>query len=348
LSDTQAIQLQPIPTDRAAVDLAYAQRPQIEAFVTDLVRRGLRNVYLVGAGGSLIAMQNLQYVMDRRSRKLPTRSFPATEFIYRAPAAFGPGSLVVTASHSGTTKETVAAATFAREHGATVVATTKLSTSPLAQAADVAFTYDVAAEDHGLGDPKDITLALLGLVLLRETGEMSAEEYGHRVATLGRMQDVLLEAVRETEDLNHRIAEALKDEPIIYVLGSGPNEATAYTLAMCFLQEMQWKHAAHFHGMEFLHGAMEVVTEDTPVIVFLSEEATRPIDERAKAFVQRYSKKGWFIDSRDLRLTGIAPEDRPWISPFALDAVMARLARHFEAATGHDLKERRYMFKVDY
>ncbi len=348
MSVTETIQLQPIPTDRAAVDLAYAQRPLVEAFAADVVRAGLRNVYLVAAGGSLIALQNLQYVLDRRSTKLPTRSFPATEFIYRAPAALGRGSLVVTASHTGTTKETVAAATFAREHGATVVAATKLSTSPLAQAANVAFTYDVAAEDHGLGDPKDITFALLGLALLRESGELSAEEYAHRVATLGQLQDVLVEAVRETEDLNHRIAGALKDEPIIYVLGSGANESTAYTLAMCFLQEMQWKHAAHFHAMEFLHGAMEVVTEDTPVIVFLSEEATRPIDERAKAFVERYSRKGWFIDSRDLSLTGIAPEDRPWVSTFALDAVMARLARHFEAATGHDLKERRYMFKVDY
>ena len=348
MSVTRAIQLQPIPTDRAAVDLAYAQRPQVEAFVTDVARSGPRNVYLVGSGGSLIAMQNLQYLLDRRSTKLPVRSFPATEFIYRAPAAFGAGSLVVAVSHTGTTKETVAAATFAREHGATVVAATKLSTSPLAQAADVAFTYDVAAEDHGLGDPKDITLALLGLALLHETGDMPAEEYEHRVATLGRLQEVLLEAVGETEGLNHRIAAALRDEPIIYVLGSGPNEATAYGLAMCFLQEMQWKHAAHFHAMEFLHGAMEVVTDDTPVIVFLSEEATRPIDARAKAFVERYSKKGWFIDSRDLSLTGIAPGDRPWVSTFALDAVMARLARHFEAATQHDLKLRRYMFKVDY
>lgn len=345
---TEAIQLQPIPEDRAAVDLAFAQRPQVEAFVKDIVRAGLRNVYLVGAGGSLIAMQNLQYVLDRRSTKIAARSFPATEFIYRNPAAFGKGSLVVTVSHTGTTKETVQAATFAREHGATVVAATKLSTSPLAQAADVAFTYDVAAEDHGVGDPKDITLALLGLALLRETGDMDAAEYEHRVEVLGGLQAVLLEACRETEELNARIAAALKDEPIVYVLGSGANESTAYTLAMCFLQEMQWKHAAHFHAMEFLHGAMEVVTEETPVIVFLSEEATRPIDERAKAFVERYSRKGWFVDSRELTLTGIEPSDRAWVSTFALDAVMARLARHFEAATQHDLKLRRYMFKVDY
>jgi fructoselysine-6-P-deglycase FrlB-like protein len=39
---------------------------------------------------------------------------------------------------------------------------------------------------------------------------------------------------------------------------------------------------------------------------------------------------------------------RPFASHFALDAVMSRLAQHFEAATGQDLQNRRYMFKVEY
>ena len=101
------------------------------------------------------------------------------------------------------------------------------------------------------------------------------------------LPDTLVEAVKETEALNASIASALKDEPIIYILGSGPNHATAYCLAMCYLQEMQWKHGVSFDAAEFLHGAMEVVTDETPVILFLGEEATRPIDERAKAFLEK-------------------------------------------------------------
>ncbi len=348
MTATETIPLKPIPLDRRAVDLAYAQRPMVEALAARVVKAGLRNIYLVGCGGSLNALQSLQWMLDRRSTRVPAQSFPAKEFIHRHPAAFGKGSLVVAVSHTGTTKETIEAATFAREHGATVVAATKLSASPLALAADTAFTYDVAAEDHGVGDPKDMTLALLGLALLRELGDMSPAEYEHRVEVLGKLQDVLVEACRETEDLNHGIAEALGDEPVIYVLGSGANQATACTLSMCFLQEMQWKHGVHFHAMEFLHGAMEPVTDDVPVIVFRSEEETRPIDERAKAFVDRFTKKAHAIDSRALTMTGIDAADRPFVSTYALDAVMCRLARHFEAATGHDLQTRRYMFKVDY
>jgi fructoselysine-6-P-deglycase FrlB-like protein len=84
------------------------------------------------------------------------------------------------------------------------------------------------------------------------------------------------------------------------------------------------------------------------VILFLGEEATRPIDERAKAFLEKYTRKAFFIDSQDLSLTGVEAALRGYVSTFALAAVMSRLAQHFEAATGHDLKIRRYMFKVDY
>ena len=51
----------------------------------------------------------------------------------------GPGSLVVLASYTGTTKETVAAAKTAKAAGATVIAAAKEG-SPLAEAADASFT----------------------------------------------------------------------------------------------------------------------------------------------------------------------------------------------------------------
>jgi fructoselysine 6-phosphate deglycase len=132
------------------------------------------------------------------------------------------------------------------------------------------------------------------------------------------------------------------------VLGSGPNVGVAYCLAMCYLQEMQWKHAAHFDAAEFLHGAMEVVTDETAVILYMGEEATRPIDERAKRFLDRYAKKACCVDARDLALPGIEPAMRPFVSTYALFALQSRLAEHFEAVRGHDLKNRRYMFKVEY
>ena len=42
-------------------------------------------------------------LLETRSAKLPTFALSANEFIYRNPAALGPGSLVVLASNTGTT-----------------------------------------------------------------------------------------------------------------------------------------------------------------------------------------------------------------------------------------------------
>jgi fructoselysine 6-phosphate deglycase len=339
-------QLKPLPTEhRVGLDRALAQRPEIEAFAARVVGDGLRNVFLLGSGGGLLTHEGLQYLLERRSTRFPAFAISANEFIYRSPAALGAGSLVVLASNTGTTPEVVSAAQFAKERGATVASVTRKADSPLAHASDAAWSYD---DDKGVGDPKAFQLAILGLSLLRESGDIDRDEYEAHIRTLEALPDALLDAVRETEPLNERIASELRDDPVIYVIGAGPNHGTAYCLAMCYLQEMQWKDAASFDAAEFLHGAMEVVTERTPVIQFLGEEATRPIDERAKAFLDRYTRRAFFIDSRDLTLPGIDAAMRPFASHFALDAVMSRLAQHFEAATGHDLQNRRYMFKVEY
>lgn len=339
-------ELKPLPTEpRPGMLRALEQRAPIEAFAAGVVRRGLRNVYLLGSGGGYLTHAGLQYLLERRATRFPAFVLSANEFIYRDPAGLGEGSLAVLASNTGTTPEVVEAARFAKQRGATVVAVTRQTDTPLAHAADAAWSYE---DESGVGDPKGIQLAQLGLALLRDSGDMDRAEHEAHVRALEALPAALLEACRETEELNARIARELRDASMVYVIGAGPNHGTAYCLAMCYLQEMQWKDAASFDSAEFLHGAMEVVTDDTPVIQFLGEEATRPIDERAKAFLDRYTRRAFHIDSRDLTLPGIAPDMRPFASHFALDAVMSRLAQHFEAATGHDLQNRRYMFKVAY
>lgn len=337
--------LKPLPeAHRAGLDTALAQQPAIEAFARRVVEAGLRSVYLAGSGGGWLTHEGLLFLLERATA-FSAYSYSANELIYRDPAQLGAGSLVVLASNTGTTPEVVEAARWARAKGATVVSVTKLADSPLAQASDEAWTYE---DDKGVGDPKSFQLAILGLALLRETGAITPAGYDSRIATLRALPEALLAAVRSFEERNRAIAEALRDAPVIYVIGGGPNRGTAYCLAMCYLQEMQWKDAASFDAAEFLHGAMEVVTGDTAVIQFLGEEATRPIDERAQAFLRRYTRNAHFVDSRDLPLPGVPDADRPFASHFALDAVMSRLAQHFEAVTGHDLQNRRYMFKVEY
>jgi fructoselysine 6-phosphate deglycase len=333
-TDTPTLPLKPIEEDfEQKLSDTIAQLPTVQKLVDEVATRGLRNVFFVGAGGSLIASYPAFHLLKDKV-DFPVFQVQSDELNTTKPAALGTGSLAVLASHTGTTKETVAAAKYAKSTGATVAVVAKAA-SPLAEAADVAFTGD-----------SDVVETLISYALLERVGVPGDyEAVRTAVAALPR---ALKSAQEETEELVHGIAEALKDEPITYVLGSGANYGWAYGLAMCYLQEMQWKHAAAFNSGEFFQGAFEVINDEVPVILLLGEGPTRAMDERAKAFLDKYTRKAHYIDARDLTLPGVPEALRGDVSPLAFRVIAGRLAKHYESVRGHDLEQRHYMFKVEY
>jgi fructoselysine 6-phosphate deglycase len=309
------------------------QRPAIDAVIKDVVAKGLDNVWLVGAGGSLISSYPAHYLLQRKA-SFPTFQLQSDELNCSVPALLGSRSLVVLASYTGTTKETVAAAKTAKAAGATVIAVARQG-SPLAEAVDVAFK-----------GRSDVFEVLVAYSLLQATGadiDTVAVD-----AALSALPKASLSAVEESEEKLRGIAAALKDEPTIFSLGAGPNYGWAYGMAMCYLQEMQWKQAVSFNAGEFFQGAFEMVTEDTAVLLWMGDDASRPMGERAKAFVETYTHKAHVIDVQDLTLPGVPAEVRGDMSSLVLYDLAGRLAQHFEAARGHHLDQRRYMFRVQY
>lgn len=340
---TATLPLKPITEDfKEAVAFALSQNDTARAFVDEVVEAGLRNVFLVGCGGSLTAAYPVQYLLETRAQ-FPVFHLNSDEFNHRRPALLGEGSLVLVSSHTGTTKETVAAAHYAREAGARVAALTRSADSPLARAAHVAFTY--RSEDTVVA-PKGVLFGQLAYALLEKTGVEG--DYAALRRAYEALPDALYTAQEEGEELAASIATALADEPVTYVLSAGPNYGAGYGFTMCYLMEMQWKHGGSYNAGEFFHGAFEVVTEDQPVILFLGEDATRPMAERAKTFLDKYTKKAHHVDSRMFSLPGVPAHLRGDITPIALDVFGTRLARHYESVRGHDLDKRRYMFQVEY
>jgi fructoselysine 6-phosphate deglycase len=332
MSDT--LSLKPIDADTVEkLTAAVGERAAIAEAVTPVVGAGLRNVYFVGAGGSIICSYPAHYVLQQRGT-IPAFQLQSDELNSSVPALMGPGSLVVLASYTGKTKETVQAAKTAKATGATVIAAAKEG-SPLAEAVDVAFS-----------GKSDVFELLVAYAVLEATGaDLDLAALG---ATLDALPEAVLDAITESESHLAAIADAFKDEPITYVLGSGPCYGWAYGLAMCFLQEMQWKHAASFNTGEFFQGAFEVVDDDTAVLLWLGEDASRPMAERGKRFLETYCSKARYIDVADLSLPGISKEFRGDVSGVVVGALANRLAQHYEALRGHDLEQRHYMFKVDY
>ena len=326
--------LKPIDTDLAQkLQGTIDQRAAIVDVVGSLAAKGLKNVFFVGAGGSLICSYPAHYVLQARS-SVPAFQVQSDELNCQVPRLMGEGSLVVLASYTGKTKETVAAARTAKDTGATVIAVAKEG-SPLAEAVDVAFK-----------GKSDLFELLVAYAVLEATGELTDADGIE--AAVQALPKALHSAVEQSEQRLAEVAKAYQDAPFTYVLGSGPSYNWAYGFAMCFLQEMQWKQAAGYNSGEFFQGAFEMVDQDTAVILWLGEDASRPMGERAQRFLATYAPKHQVIDVRTLDLPGVPEAVRADISPLVIDALANRLSQHYESVRGHDLETRRYMFKVEY
>ncbi|OLT40161.1 hypothetical protein BJF86_04945 [Serinicoccus sp. CNJ-927] len=328
-----------VPEDFAArIEAALARRPEVEAHVERAVAAGVDNIFLVGCGGSLFGFGPLRVLLDRSP--IPCFTVNADELLTRRPAALGARSLVVISSTNGGTAETARAAELATQVGAQILGITQDPASVVGQACPELVLH------QGI-EAKQVVLALLGWSLLDALG--AAPEHAEAMTALQASPAAFRTAIDEMDADLDRVAAALHAEPVVYVVGSGPLESAADTLAMCYLQEMQWKHAVAVGSGEFLHGPFEMVTEDLPVIVLTGEDTTRPMGERVIRFLERYSDKVHVVDGARLTLPGVPEAMRPFVGTLVMaSTIVGRLAEHFEAWSGHALSERRYMWKVDY
>lgn len=326
---------------RCVTEAAVAQRDRIGRVAKDAAD-GMRNVFLIGCGGSLNDFSAASYRCDR-SAGFSTFCLNSEEFNRRRPAPLGPGSVVLVASHNGTTRETIEAARWSRAAGARVIGFTKDETTKLAVQCDEVFTYH---SDRTILAPKQVLIGLMVTALLREAG--AKLDFAAVERAFSAVPAAFELAVQEGEASLHEIAVAFAAEPLTYVLSAGPNQGAGYGFAMCYLMEMQWKHAAWFNANEFLHGAFEVVQPDTALLLFKGEDETRPVIDRVEAFLHKNTGRCRVIDSKDYSLLGVPASMRGEISPLLLSTLSKRLAEHYQAVTGHSLKDRRYMFKTTY
>src|SRR6266576_2257377 len=95
------IPLKPIDVDTVdKLTAAVGERAAIAEAIEPLVGSGLRNVYFVGAGGSIICSYPAHYVLQQRG-SVSAFQLQSDELNSSVPRLMGPGSLVVLASYTG-------------------------------------------------------------------------------------------------------------------------------------------------------------------------------------------------------------------------------------------------------
>jgi fructoselysine 6-phosphate deglycase len=318
---------------------------QVEVVLEKLGQRTFQRVFFVACGGSLAVLYPAKYVLDRESATLSSEMYSSNEFIHRNPKSLGKDSLVVLCSLSGTTPETAQAAVHAREAGATTVAFTEDLSSPLGTQAEFPIQFKWGAEN----DPFTSNYSLLYQLifgLLNQRGE-----YGKLDEVVAGLQNLQLLFDRAKEQYHQNAADfaaEYKDDKVIYTMASGINYGIAYSFTTCILMEMQWIHSHVIHAGEYFHGPFEILDKDVPMIILLSLDETRALDERALSFSQRYGKRLIVLDAQDLNLDGVPSAVKGVIAPIVLNFILRRYAEELATARNHPLSQRRYMWKVEY
>ena len=164
---------------------------------------------------------------------------------------------------------------------------------------------------------------------------------------MGKITPYLIKAKEQYEDRCKALADHHKDTPYHMVVGSGYVWGEAYDYAMCILEEMQWIKTKSIHAAEFFHGTLELVEEDTSIILLYGEDATRPLMDRVYNFATRFSKEIAIFDSKDIVLP-LLEEQRQYVSPLVIYAITERLSCHLEHVRNHPLTTRRYYRQMEY
>lgn len=158
----------------------------------------------------------------------------------------------------------------------------------------------------------------------------------------------LVEIEKIADPFAENFARKHLEDKLHYFVGAGCLYGATYSYAMCYWEEMHWIRTKSIHSAEFFHGMLEIVDKDTPVTVFVGEDAQRPLGLRVAKFLPRICENFTIIDTHDYPLEGIDEKYRGRMCYAIMHAVTNRIDAHVEAISGHDMAIRRYYRKLAY
>lgn len=299
-------------------------------------------IFFVACGSANRAMLGLEWWLGHWSERIEVRRYFPAELMAQNPKRLDGRTLVVLASKSGTTPETVAAAHWLKDKPCRTVAFSQFGDRPLAQA--VAQTFLVGDTPESFTAMAMLMHAMVGGILERDGWPLAAP----LMTSLDALPEAITAAAVQNDARALADAEAFRHDTTFYHVASGPGFTTAYVFGVCILMEMLWLHSCPIEAAEFFHGPFEIVDKQTPLFLLIGEDPTRPLMERVKRFCDTYARRVMAYDSRDYAMPGIDPALRPVLAPYVLQAALKRFSVHLSALRGQPLSTRRYMWKVPY
>ncbi|MCI9243835.1 MAG: SIS domain-containing protein [Lawsonibacter sp.] len=309
---------------------------------------GLKQVVFVACGGSLISSYPARFLLDQEG-SIRVQAYNSSEFVNATPKSIDGNTLVIGTSTKATS-ETVEAIKVARTKGAVTIGLSGYADSLTAQSAQFYITYYHA--DEWYQDPTLVhcssqgTALKIAFWLLKEYD--SYANYDKAMEAFEKLPEIYGKAYQAMKPEAAKFAMTYKDDTVWNVMSSGAAWETSYADAFCFFQEMQTVHCVPVHSGEYFHGAFETCDKDLAILLFKSVGRTRPLDERAERFLEKFGGHHWIIDAKELGLDQLDES----VAEYFNAALMHPISKQLIAAMGdvrmHPMTYRRYMWKFEY
>ncbi len=334
--------------EKAAVESvngALALRPEIERIIDRIWADGFDGIWFMGIGGTYASCMQAEVHMRGRS-SLPVFAENAAEFLTTGNRRFTDRSVVVLSSVSGNTKEMVALVDRVHEIGGRVFSFIDTPGSTLTEPGKQ--DYLIVAEKN-----EQLKFFMVCNYLMFKNGEFP--DYAEYNA---EMEASLAQDLADVEKLSDEWAfgyakkkaaeiQARPDLPH-YFIGAGNQYGATYSYGMCYWEEQLWIRTKSISCAEFFHGMQEIIVRDTPVTLFMGEDAQRPLAERVARFLPKVCENYTVIDTKAFELPGISPQYRGTISHLVMHGVNNRVDAYLELFLRHPLSIRRYYRQFDY
>jgi glucosamine--fructose-6-phosphate aminotransferase (isomerizing) len=262
-------------TLRATIESVFKQSDQVRGIFGGQLRRARSSIYLIGCGTSYHAAIAGKYAL-RVSADISSSAYPASEF--RDFESRKKGDIIIAISQSGETGDVLTAVEKGLEDNCKIVSITNEEKSRLAKLSEIAIVTK-AGRELAVPMTKTYTALLAGIFAVAEAIGTKQQ----RISPLQNIPRVAEETIRASEPKIRRLLEQRKAEGPIFLVGRGPNYATALEASLK-LKEAALVHAEGFQSPEFRHGPKALLEAGTSLIAFtnsnrLDDTTSRLLEE---------------------------------------------------------------------
>jgi len=274
----------------------------VESLIREIKEKGVTKGFIIGSGTSFHASVTLNFLLTKFT-SLHFTAIPASEFEDWTPIETSDYAIIAF-SQSGESSDIIKAVEVAREKGVFVIGITNTPGSTLTKLSNFALVTR-AGEEKAVTATKtyDAQLAISSYLAYSLSETPKAKDL------LGKLETIpaIVRKVIDYEDKIREIAEKYKKAENVFVLGRGVNYANALETSLK-LKEAAMIHAEGFAVREFLHGPVQLVDENTPVIIHVPTVSSLEQSEKTINKLKSYNAKIIAIAGESVKVDDFATD----------------------------------------